>query len=140
MFNILSSIKRDNSVQSPKKSPIVDPLKPRVHTKSELNQQNIESLKQREIDLLRDSYERSKGQNKYSDAAIEAKNRVASTKTDEKNVEDKFDDINLSIDEKVTFKDFKIVKLIGKGSFGKVKLKYLKIYFQLDWIYNFFVI
>ncbi len=122
MFNILSAIKRANSVQSPKKGPIIDPFKqPLIHAKGD-----IDSLKQKEIESL--NYERSNGQSKYSEAATAAKNRIAAgLKTDDKSLVTGLEDVSISIDNKVSFKDFSIVKLIGKGSFGKVR------FVNFDW-------
>lgn len=123
MFNILSSIKRDGSTkQSLKKNLSIEPVKPPlVHTKGD-----IDSLKQKEIESV--NLERIKNlsinNSRYSEGAAAAKHRVAAgMKLEEKHsIDDSIDEmVAEDSDNKVNLKDFTIVKLIGKGSFGKVR-------------------
>ncbi len=126
MHNILKdiSIKRDGGAktQGPKKAKDrIDPLKPAiVHSK-----RDIDSMKDKEIELVNEQIRKHTKKldiNKEESLPHSHKHRIAHGI----NIENSNEPVNINefsgVSEfsKVTFKDFDIVKLVGKGSFGKV--------------------
>lgn len=145
MSEILSTIKKDGSTRGMKSSPSNELLgAPNAmypggdmksssgssghhhNQKVNLTSSDIDTLKLREIEELK--FERIKKKSEKQQMPTNAASRGGAGghyKTDPSHAQDDSDDyINLNdcSSKKVTLKDFNLVKLVGKGSFGKVFL------------------
>ena len=118
LSDILSTIKADGSQKSIKKSNSDESLTEGAQNKGKTPHSNkdINNLKQKEIENLNIEKTRKKSEK----LSINDKIRPASdAKTDE---ESDYIDLNICSSRKVKMEDFNLVKLVGKGSFGKVSI------------------
>lgn len=131
MSEILSTIKKDGSQKGLKPSKSNEMLLTAAfansldlknsNNKNDLTSNDIDTLKMREIAKL--SFERKNKKSEKLNANAANANRAANSNNKTLNDDsDDYIDLKDCYSKKITLKDFNLVKLVGKGSFGKVFL------------------